>query len=307
MPASGAFHKKIPFTEWASLHSNLIWVYDGVVEECWRHGVYSSPHPSALLVRRGSFEIKVGEKRIKASAGQWLFPPCGEYWRECSDDTHVLSIRFQARWPSGEELFQEGLGLVLSAIDYPELEKAARPLSRFIGKKYPKAFRYYLMDEPATLGDHLRLQLLFTTWLEAVADALTRQNLVPTRMGRMDPRLLKAVRTMERSVLSVLMPEREIAREAGLSISQFNRLFMKQFGMSPHAYLDRRRESYAVTALQSSSLSIKEIANQLGFSSLPHFSAWFRRHHGLSPREFRSRPTRGAEVQSGLKLQSAKS
>jgi AraC-like DNA-binding protein len=34
---------------------------------------------------------------------------------------------------------------------------------------------------------------------------------------------------------------------------------------------------------------VKEIAYELGFSSLPHFSAWFRRRNGLSPRAFRAR------------------
>jgi AraC-like DNA-binding protein len=39
--------------------------------------------------------------------------------------------------------------------------------------------------------------------------------------------------------------------------------------------------------LGGTSATVKEVAFELGFSSLSHFSAWFRRQHGLPPREFR--------------------
>lgn len=281
------FLERIPFTEWANLHAHLIWVYDGPVEERWRHGAVPSSHLSAWLVRKGRIEVRVGKTVLRATAGQWLFPPCGNLWRECSEDVRILSIRFRASWPTGEELFQEGLGFVIPAAEHPELERAARPLAQFIARHFPKAYRY-LMDEPATLTEHLYLQMLFSRWLNATVATLTECNLIPSRMGRIDPRVLKAARILDRRTLSAAMAERDLAREVGLSVCQMSRLFMRQFGISPHAYFDRRREEYAISALQSSPLAVKEIAYQLGFSSLPHFSAWFRRRQKMSPREFRA-------------------
>jgi AraC-like DNA-binding protein len=146
------------------------------------------------------------------------------------------------------------------------------------------------MEEPATLGEHLQLQALFARWLDAAVAALTAQGLVPSRMGRIDPRLLKAVRALERRVLPAPFAERELAKEVGLSVSQFARLFTRQFGLGPREFFERRRYEHAVAALQSSPQTIKEIAYDLGFSSLPHFSAWFRRRHGVPPRQLRSRP-----------------
>jgi AraC-like DNA-binding protein len=289
--------ERIPFVDWANLHTHLIWIYDGKVEPRWRNGIVASPYLTAWLVRQGSIEISLGSTKLEAQAGEWLFPPCGHLWRKCSVDTRILSIRFHAAWPTGEKLFEDGLGVVLPAASHPELERAAKPLARFIAQHFPSNYRY-LMDEPATLQQHLRLQALFARWLDSAVAALTYHHIVPTRMGRIDPRLLKAVRIMERKVFSAPLAERELAKEVGLSLSQFARLFVRQFGVSPHDHFDRRREEHALAALESSSLSIKEIAFQLGFSSLPHFSAWFRRRRGISPRQFRGGISSGEITQT---------
>jgi AraC-like DNA-binding protein len=285
-PAQPPLVERIPFTEWANLHAYVIWIYDGRVEPRWRTGVVESPHLTAWLVRKGSVKARADARTLRAVAGQWMFPPSGNLWREFSDDAVILSVRFRASWPTGEDLFTDGLGLVFPAKDHPELERAARPLARFAATNFPHGYRF-LPEEPATLAQHLRLQALFARWLDVSVNALTEQGLTPSRMGRIDPRLLKAVHIIDRRALSAPFAERELAREVGLSLSQLERLFTRQFGVSPRGYCDKRRHEHAIAALQSSAQTVKEIAFQLGFSSLPHFSGWFRRRHGVSPREFR--------------------
>lgn len=289
-PSPTTLVERLPFTEWANLHAHLIWIYDGAVESRWRKGVVESPHLTAWLVRRGSVKVRVDGKLIAAHAGQWIFPPPStRLWREFSDDALILSVRYRASWPTGDDLFNEGLGLVFDAREHPELERAARPLARFAATNFPKGYRY-LMEEPATLTQHLRLQVLFARWLDVSVEALTAQGLTPARMGRIDTRLLKAVRIIERKGLATTISERALAEEVGLSISQLARLFQRQFGVSARAYGEKQRHEHALAALQSSPQTIKEIAFRLGFSSLPHFSAWFRRRHGVSPRAMRRQP-----------------
>lgn len=278
--------QRLPFIEWSNLHAHLAWIYDGEVEARWRQGVVESPHLTAWLVRRGQVKVRVKGKTLRATAGQWLFPPSGDLEREFSEDAKILSVRFRASWPTGEDLFDEGLGVVFSAAAHPELERAARPLARFAAKNFPQGFRF-LMEEPATLAQHLHLQTLFAHWLEVAVTVLAAQGLAPSRMGRIDSRLLKAVQLIDRRSLSSPLEERKLAREVGLSVSQLTRLFIRQFGVSPRVYCDQRRYEHARATLQSSPQTIKEVAFELGFSSLPHFSAWFRRRHGRSPRELR--------------------
>jgi AraC-like DNA-binding protein len=297
-PSPTTLVERLPFTEWANLHAHLIWIYDGAVESRWRKGAVESPHLTAWLVRKGQVKVRIDGRSIAARAGQWIFPPASaQLWREFSDDAQILSVRYRASWPTGDDLFSEGLGVVFAAADHPELERAARPLARFAAANFPQGYRY-LMEEPATLTQHLRLQVLFARWLDVSVEALIAQGLTPSRMGRIDTRLLKAVRLIERQGLASTISERDLARAVGLSISQLARLFRRQFGVSARTYGEKQRHEHARAALQSSPQTIKEIAFQLGFSSLPHFSAWFRRKHGMSPRALRRTAAASADADS---------
>lgn len=287
-PLAQRFIEQIPLAEWAHLHSYLIWIYDGPVDPLGRQGTVAAPHLTAWLLRAGTVELKIGGRRLTARAGEWLFPPPGEVWRKFTDDARLLSVRFRASWPSGEELFGDGLGVRLTAAEYPELERAARPLAVFVKRQFPRPDTH-LLNTPATLATHLRLQSLFANWLDASVGALTRVGLVPARMGHIDARLLKAVQLVERHNLATPFSEGELAGAIGLSVSQLNRLFLRQFRVSSRGYFERRRSENAVAALQGSARTVKEVAYELGFSSLPHFSAWAKRRFGHSPRDFRSR------------------
>lgn len=289
MPHSVAhFIEQIPLAEWAHLHAHLIWIYEGPVNPRGRSGEREAPHLTGWLMRSGTVELRARNIRLKARAGEWLFPPPGKVWRQFSEDARIISVRYRASWPSGEELFSDGLGVSLRAEDYPELERTAKPLASYVKRLFPNP-DVNLLNAPATLEAHLRLQRLFAAWLDASVRALTMAGLVPARMGHIDARLLRAVQIVERHNLAKPFAERALAEQVGLSVSQLNRLFSHQFGVSSHSYYERRRKEYATAALMGSSRTVKEIAYELGFSSLPHFSAWAKRRLGRGPREFRAR------------------
>jgi AraC-like DNA-binding protein len=79
----------------------------------------------------------------------------------------------------------------------------------------------------------------------------------------------------------------DVAREACLSPYHFHRVFTKTFRETPHSYLTRQRMSKARTLLGRTDRSITEACLESGFESLTTFSSLFRRHNGVSPREFR--------------------
>jgi AraC-like DNA-binding protein len=280
--------QKIPLAEWAYLHAHLIWIYDGAVDPEGRQGAAYASHLTGWLLRTGSVELRINDRRFTARAGEWIFPPPGQVWRSFSDDALILSVRFRATWPGGEELFSEGLGAILPAKAYPRLERAARPLAVFVHREFPRPDRH-LLATPATLTAHLRLQSLFSHWLEVCVEALTQAGLFPSRMGQVDSRVLRAVRIIEQRRLDLAFEERPLATEVGLSVSQLNRLFVRQFGFSSRGYFERRRKEQALAALQGSAHTIKEIAFELGFSSLSHFSAWVTQQFGMAPSLVRER------------------
>ncbi len=79
----------------------------------------------------------------------------------------------------------------------------------------------------------------------------------------------------------------ELASNFGLSTSHFFRKFRKSFGMSPQAYIMRRRLSLAQDLLAKTNITMVDIALKAGFSDQSHFSRNFHRFIGLPPRVFR--------------------
>ena len=280
---------QIPLADWANLHTHLMWVYDGAVDPHGQ-GAVAAYDLTAWLLRRGHVEVRQGDRYWQAGPGEWLFLPPGERWQNFSKDARIVSVRFRAKWPTGEDFFKAGLGLKLLSVRHPELLRSAQPLARFVARHFPRA-AIDLMQAPASLDIHLRLQTLFSSWFETVVKVLTTHGIEPSGMGKIDPRLLRAVRHLDRQPLATPMAETTLATSVNLSVSQLNRLFIRQFGVSSRGYFENRRHQHALAMLESSADAVKEIAYELGFSSLPHFSAWFRRRHGVSPRMFRSAPS----------------
>lgn len=94
---------------------------------------------------------------------------------------------------------------------------------------------------------------------------------------------------LENQPFTLKLRERHLAQIAGLGLSQFTRLFQADMLLTPKKYLDLRRREACKRMLVKSSLPLKQIACVLGFGHASDFSAWFRKHYGLSPREFRNR------------------
>lgn len=79
----------------------------------------------------------------------------------------------------------------------------------------------------------------------------------------------------------------ELARVAGLSTTQLERLCRRTLGMSPRGLLQRLRVENAVRLLTSTSMTAGEIAAACGFYDQSSFTRQFRSVLGLTPGAFR--------------------
>ena len=79
----------------------------------------------------------------------------------------------------------------------------------------------------------------------------------------------------------------ELAQLAHLSQFHFARMFRRQVGTSPHAYIVGKRMDRAKQLLAHTDVPIKEIATNIGYSAHAHFTSTFRRHCGTTPAAFR--------------------
>src|SRR5688500_19393642 len=87
-----------------------------------------------------------------------------------------------------------------------------------------------------------------------------------------------------------------LARAIGLSRFHFSRLFRQSTGESPMRYVQRCRVEHAKRLINQGDLRMIEIAVSLGFYDQSHFSRWFRKLVGMTPRDFaRSTNTAASE------------
>jgi AraC-like DNA-binding protein len=79
----------------------------------------------------------------------------------------------------------------------------------------------------------------------------------------------------------------EIARDCGLSSSQFSRVFKQVHGTTFQEYVLQRRMSQAVRLLQNPGASVTDVCYTVGFNDQSHFTRIFHRYVGVSPSAYR--------------------
>lgn len=79
----------------------------------------------------------------------------------------------------------------------------------------------------------------------------------------------------------------DVASYCHMSAKQLGRLFLEQEGSSPGAYIQKQRAEQAQRLLRESPLTLRQISEQMHFSSEYYFHAFFKKHAGMPPGEFR--------------------
>ncbi|PMY39767.1 MULTISPECIES: AraC family transcriptional regulator [Pseudomonas] len=177
----------------------------------------------------------------------------------------VLQVSCQGEDPSDLIGSREWLSLTVAAMQKevrnPSIGSSIM-LSRIIDLMFIWAVRHWLAHAPQGISG----------WIAALRDPLVGQALA----------LLHAEPGAAWSV----------ERLAGLvnqSRSNLAQRFTRLVGQSPMRYLMHWRMQLASQRLQTSSLRISRIAEQLGYESEAAFSRAFRREFGVAPSEYRSR------------------
>jgi len=89
-------------------------------------------------------------------------------------------------------------------------------------------------------------------------------------------------RVVEENYTSPISLE-ELAYLSGRSLSSFKRDFQSIYNTTPAKWIREKRLSKARQMLQSSQMSVADVAYSLGFENPTHFSRIFKQQYGISP------------------------
>ncbi len=91
-----------------------------------------------------------------------------------------------------------------------------------------------------------------------------------------------------------------VADAVGVNRSYLQTLFSNQFGYGIVAYINRRRMEKASFLLINSTISITDIAFQVGYNSRQHFGHTFNKFFGMHPKKYRLLNAKDLEPTTGL-------
>ena len=126
-------------------------------------------------------------------------------------------------------------------------------------------------------------------------DQDTQRLSIPTRIGVRHTRLAQVIEAMERHIQTPVSPA-EMAREAGLSTRQLERLFRRYLGRTPKRYYLELRLQRARNLLLQTAMTVTEVARASGFATPAHFSRCYRAQYGATPYRERGAPEPKATV-----------
>ncbi len=81
---------------------------------------------------------------------------------------------------------------------------------------------------------------------------------------------------------------RQLSKFMGMSPTRAKAVFKQVFGYPPHNYLKRKKMEAAYDLVINSGHNITEIGRQLGYKNMSHFSADFKKYHGITPKKLKA-------------------
>lgn len=207
------------------------------------------------------------DKRIiTAGSGDIVYTPKGsEYKAElsefCDSDSHTVGINFLLFDENGEEI-------VLSkdiTVFHPVLNSEAYSL-----------FHRILL--PNTTMSSVRNKIIFLEILCALASDIPLKT-VPDRIS-------KALEYLSNNI-EKNPTVAELADMCNISEVCFRKQFKEKTGMTPIEYRNKLRLKKAESYLEYGDISIQEISDMLGYSTVSHFIKEFRLRYGKSPYKYK--------------------
>ncbi len=198
-----------------------------------------------------------------------------------------------AQWV--DEAHPMGLYFLLFHMTYPNAGLHSRIYSRLpvITRKAQAVFK---LEQQGGPGDRFRSQLRIVELIWQIVDPAVLQcgeaytsGTVASAADRtvFMPNVVDQAIHYIHAHLPDSMAVDEIALACHVSARHLSRIFYSYLGMSVHGYVENERFQWAAEELKKGALRVREISDQMNFSSPQYFSQWFKQHAHMRPSQFR--------------------
>lgn len=201
----------------------------------------------------------------------------------------LLNIRFDSRFiwsPGGNRFNLRYLEIFLNhPLSFSNAISHTEPVASSVCQLMMEIYQEFQNQEP-------EYQLVVKAKLLLILAALGRyydvsaQSSVPHTYRHHLNQLDNAITYINANLTTNLNLE-AIAREAGMSRSYFSTVFKRMNGIPVWDYITRKRIELAMALLREQDLSVLEVAEECGFSSISNFNRCFRQVTGISPSAYR--------------------
>lgn len=279
---------RLPPAVWQSLRFEWLWVYRGCppVVETWSQEI--TVPAGWFYVEEGLVKIQADGREMAVKAGQSFFTGPGTRRQWFAKGTKLTSVGFRCEWPGGAPVFKTGLNAVLSPTKSAALLAATQTLFRAVhGRKNVVTYREGTAALPRTVVDWCRHEAAFREWFSVYVQTLEKMGVAPENSSAEDRRLDSMLKALSDWPLDEPLKLGQLAAGMKLSERRVHDLLRSRLGMTAQVWMERRRLEVARQRLAGEGTALKEIAFALGFKHPPHFTAWFKRHTGMTPTGFR--------------------
>lgn len=229
----------------------------------WHAENINSPFTRIYMVTDGKGELSYADNKIVMHPGHIYIIPAGlTFSFKCDDRLSKSYFHISVPTPSRYDLFER----LPNIIEYEDSKSVQRIHSLLSDGDISSSFeiKAYIYD--------------------VVSKCVKR--LEDTRIERYSDLVTSIISYVEKNLSSSLSTEK-IANHFLVSASKIRKTFRRETGTSIGTYIYDRVLFRAEVQVRCTSLSIKEISNNLGFCDQYYFSRCFTKKYGLPPQKYR--------------------
>jgi AraC-like DNA-binding protein len=266
----------------------------------WLHPVHNHNHFEIIFIHRGKgIHCLSGMRYLYSGKMMFLLAPCDFHHFDIQEETEFTFLKF-----TNVYLKRTG-GMVSSNGLNQEVDKWNREMDEFLIHARSQGLPLLKREEDAERISKI-MRLIVEEWKESHNEeseviflfiqailSIVRRNIQPVPAlinSKHHEKITAIVNYIHQHIHVVEHTQLEHLSSAfGYSKNYLGIFFKEQTGVPLRDYVNQYKLHLIENRLRYSSLSLKEISNELGFTDPSHLSKFFKAHQGINPSDYRSK------------------